>query len=73
MSAATGYQTPGVEPEIERTVGGPRRRKHDDDDEGPENSEDDDLESTNSGPGADKAKSPGDVEEEKVLAPHACA
>ncbi|KAL2795093.1 P-loop containing nucleoside triphosphate hydrolase protein [Aspergillus keveii] len=69
MSASADYQATG---ELERTVGGPRRRKHDDDDEGPDNSEDDDLESTTSAP-ADNARFPGNLEEEKELAPHACA
>lgn len=72
MSASAEYQASGMESELDRTVGGPRRRRHDDDDEGPDNSEDDDLESTNSGP-ADNAKVPGALEEEKELAPHACA
>ncbi|KAJ0426661.1 P-loop containing nucleoside triphosphate hydrolase protein [Aspergillus carlsbadensis] len=69
MSASADYQATG---ELERTVGGPRRRKHDDDDEGPDNSEDDDLESTTSAP-ADNTRFPGNLEEEKELAPHACA
>ncbi|KAL4999120.1 P-loop containing nucleoside triphosphate hydrolase protein [Aspergillus recurvatus] len=72
MSASVEYQPPGAELELDRTVGGPRRRRHDDDDEGPDNSEDDDLESTTSAP-ANKAKFPGELEEEKELAPHACA
>jgi regulator of nonsense transcripts 1 len=69
MSASADYQATG---ELERTVGGPRRRKHDDDDEGPDNSEDDDLESTTSAH-ADNPRFPGNLEEEKELAPHACA
>ena len=72
MSASVEYQPPGAESELDRTVGGPRRRRHDDDDEGPDNSDDDDLESTTSAP-ANKAKYPGELEEEKELAPHACA
>ncbi|KAL4977385.1 P-loop containing nucleoside triphosphate hydrolase protein [Aspergillus desertorum] len=72
MSASVEYQPPGPESELDRTVGGPRRRRHDDDDEGPDNSDDDDLESTTSAP-ANKAKFPGQLEEEKELAPHACA
>ncbi|KAL4762696.1 putative regulator of nonsense transcripts [Aspergillus foveolatus] len=72
MSASVEYQPPGAESELDRTVGGPRRRRHDDDDEGPDNSDDDDLESTISAP-ANKAKYPGELEEEKEFAPHACA
>ncbi|KAI9372596.1 P-loop containing nucleoside triphosphate hydrolase protein [Aspergillus egyptiacus] len=69
MSASAEHQASG---ELERTVGGPRRRRHDDDDEGPDNSEDDDLESTTSAP-AENAKLTKELEEEKELAPHACA
>ncbi|RDW89846.1 putative regulator of nonsense transcripts [Aspergillus mulundensis] len=72
MSASVEYQAAGAESELDRTVGGPRRRRHDDDDEGADNSEDDDLESTTSGP-ANKSKFQGVLEEEKELAPHACA
>ncbi|KAL4986409.1 RNA helicase-domain-containing protein [Aspergillus falconensis] len=73
MSASVDYQPPVTESELDRTVGGPRRRRHDDDEEGPDNSEDDDLESTTSAP-ANTVKFPGELEEEeKELAPHACA
>ncbi|KAL2869270.1 putative regulator of nonsense transcripts [Aspergillus lucknowensis] len=69
MSASADFRGSG---EVDRAVGGPRRRRHDDDDEGPDNSEDDDLESTNSAP-TENAKFPGNLEEDKELAPHACA
>ncbi|KAH8426216.1 putative regulator of nonsense transcripts [Aspergillus melleus] len=52
--------------------GGPRPRRHDDDDEGSDNG-DDDAESTTSAQVAGDAKTPGNVDEEKELPPHACA
>lgn len=48
-----------------------RPRRHDDDDEGSDG--DDDAESTTSAQAAENPKSPGAIEEEKELPPHACA
>ena len=49
-----------------------RPRRHDDDDEGSD-AGDDDVESTTSAQAAENPKSPGALEEEKELPPHACA
>ena len=50
-----------------------RPRRHDDDDDEGSDAGDDDVESTTSAQAAENPKSPGAIEEEKELPPHACA